>query len=251
MSDYTHNIAANIHRPDKESTSLAVLLPGMLMSKDYTNFTSLADTLKDNNITAVRFDPTGSWESEVDIDHYSITQYLADIDYVLSYLNSNNEFDRVILIGHSLGGMVGQIFADKFDTIDTVISIFSPGRFGISEFTKSVMPNWEKEGKLNLNRKSPFDLNIELKLELPYEFVEDAMDYDGFESAANSSCKKLFIGSNSDKTVSLEQVKDFYAKAKQPKKLIELDDVPHIYWKSSESLDKVNNAILNYINTLN
>lgn len=79
-------IAAVIQRPDEETNKLAILCPGFLDSKDYAHLRMLADDLVEQGYTSVRFDPTGTWESESDISEYLTSQYLNDIRSVLDFM---------------------------------------------------------------------------------------------------------------------------------------------------------------------
>jgi cytidine deaminase len=79
-------LAATIHRPDAPTELLAILSAGYLDSKDYPHLLELAERLARRGYTVVRYDPTGTWESEGAISDYTIAQQLDDIKHILEYM---------------------------------------------------------------------------------------------------------------------------------------------------------------------
>ena len=106
-------ISATIHYPESKTNRLAVLCPGYLDSKDYTHLVRLAEALCKEGYTTVRFDPTGTWESEGYISDYTTTQYLEDIKSVIDYMIKESEYNYVLLGGHSRGGQVSILYAAR------------------------------------------------------------------------------------------------------------------------------------------
>src|SRR3989344_857048 len=87
------NISAVIHRPDIKTKKLAILCPGFLDTKNYDHLILLSEELLKKGFTVVRFDPTGTWESEGDISEYLTSQYLNDVTLGLpcsSRIKTNN-----------------------------------------------------------------------------------------------------------------------------------------------------------------
>lgn len=96
------HIAAVVHYPETQTEKLAVLCPGYLDTKDYDSLVKLADALAERGYTAVRFDPTGTWESEGGISDYLTSQYIKDIGSVLEYMLKQGNFTH-ILRGEAVG----------------------------------------------------------------------------------------------------------------------------------------------------
>lgn len=243
---YTHDLSAKFHKPEDTSKTLAVLLPGFLFSKDYKNFTSLGDILKENNITTVRFDPTGTWESGADIEHYSITQYLSDIEQVIEFSLTEKKYENVILIGHSMGGLVANLFASEFEEISTTVAIFSPSSVGVSEYMKAKLPNWKESGSTSSKRQAPDSEEI-VEIDTPYSFFEDASSYDGKSAVSNLEIPKLFLAAGLDVAIADQHVKHFFDAAAQPKDYLLLKGVEHNYWIDNKQLAEVNLAVLDFL----
>ena len=113
-------LSAVIHYSKSESEKLAILCSGYLDSKDYKHLVSLAEVLNNAGYTVVRFEPTGTWESEGNISDYTNTQYLEDIKNVLEYMLSQKKYTYVLLGGHSRGGQLSIIYAARDSRISFV-----------------------------------------------------------------------------------------------------------------------------------
>ncbi|MBM3257492.1 MAG: alpha/beta hydrolase [Candidatus Liptonbacteria bacterium] len=105
-------LVAAVHYPESqmdppagEASKLAILCPGYLDTKEYPHLIELAKTLAEKGYTSVRFDPTGTWESEGDIAEYTTSQFLKDIQSVLEYMLRERSYEHILLGGHSRGGM--------------------------------------------------------------------------------------------------------------------------------------------------
>src|SRR3989344_8561901 len=114
------NIAAVVHHPETQTEKLAILCPGYLDTKDYDHLVTLADALAERGYTAVRFDPTGTWESEGEISDYLTSQYIKDVKSVLDYMLKEGNFIHVLVCGHSRGGMVSLLYAARDPRISAV-----------------------------------------------------------------------------------------------------------------------------------
>ena len=75
-------------RGEKNSTRLAIAIPGRLDTKDYLNFTSHIEYLANRNFLAVAFDPPGTWESRGEIESYTTTNYLKAVDELIEHFGN-------------------------------------------------------------------------------------------------------------------------------------------------------------------
>ena len=137
------NLAAVIHYPETKTERLAILCPGYLDSKDYDHLVRLAEVLTERGYTVVRFDPTGTWESEGSISEYLTSQYLNDIKNVLEYMLREGDYRYVLLGGHSRGGMVSILYAARDPRISLVLGIMpSSGRSMVGKRRE----DWQRSG---------------------------------------------------------------------------------------------------------
>ena len=117
------SLAAAIHYPEQKTGRLAILCPGYLDSKDYKHLVGLAEELDKQGYTVVRFDPTGTWESEGHIADYTTTQYLEDIKHVLEYMLKQEDYTYILVGGHSRGGQVSILYAARDPRISVGLGI--------------------------------------------------------------------------------------------------------------------------------
>ncbi len=97
------NLAIAIHG---NGSKLIVICPGKLDSKDYPHLIDLAERFSQIGYTAVRMDPTGTWESDGSDDDFTTTQYLQDVKAIIDHMLQDRAYDQIIIAGHSMGGYI-------------------------------------------------------------------------------------------------------------------------------------------------
>ena len=156
-------ISATIHSPVKNLyQKLALVLPGYLDSKDYLNISGLANKLCILGYTVVRFNPTGTWDSEGEIEDYSITQYLKDIRSVYNFMvkNQKEKYNKTLIAGHSLGGMMSILYSARNKGIDGIIAIMAAQKFVRRENFQDKAIKWKIE-KIKISKRDlPEDKKI-------------------------------------------------------------------------------------------
>lgn len=219
------NIAAVTEEPTGEVKGLAVLMPGFLDSKDYYGLVELGKTLAANGFTAIRFDPTGTWESSGNISDYSMSQYLKDLSTVIEYAkNKNNKLKKIILLGHSLGGLISITYAAQNKGISAIIPIMPP--YAVAR-RGNIEENWEKNGLRHSKRDLPTDKSKKIEFNVPYAYVIDSKKYDARELVGKITAPLYLIAGENDKLITPQMVEEIYQKANEPKKLIVLKNIGH------------------------
>ncbi|HEY9584707.1 MAG TPA: alpha/beta hydrolase [Candidatus Paceibacterota bacterium] len=233
-------IAAVIHRPKKRTEKLAILCPGNLDSKDYTHLIKLAEVLAERGYTAVRFDPTGTWESEGETSEYTVTQYLADIRCVLEHMLKEAPYSDILVGGHSRGGQVSILYASRDPRVTSVIGIMPPSR--PSEGNQR--EKWEKTGIRISERDLPFNKNEKREFRLPFLHVLDRDKYDVVGDVKKTKAKVVLIAGELDEAVPSMDVKEIFDKANEPKTFILIKNIGHSYRHNLAEIEIVNNEIL-------
>jgi len=235
-----------VEYPDeKNNERLAVLCPGYLDSKDYPHLVELSKTLAEEGFTVVRFDPSGTWMSGGKIEDYSISQYLSDIKYVINFLVARKTFKNVVLLGHSLGGMVSLIYSARDQRISEVVAIMAPYAF--------IRPNNLKikgigDGYKISKREIPGDPINKREFKVPYSMVEDSKKFDLLNIIHNIHIPLIFVASDEDGVVPVGDTMCIFDAANQPKKFILIKNVGHNYRRSKMDIKKVNKEIVEAIN---
>lgn len=237
-------IAVGVHKPQNEELhSLAVLLPGFLDSKDYLHLVSLGEELSKLGFTAVRFDPTGTWESEGKISEYSVSQYLRDVGSVISLMKKKAEFVQTVLIGHSLGGMIALLYAGRENDVDAVVAMTFPLTIAGTVFWKDKMQEWERVGYKASSRELPSDLQRTREYTVPFSFVEDSMQYAPQDAVEKIHVPLLVLAAEKDEGILEDDLVKTYSKANEPKKYVRIKGATHRYWNKADPLKKVNEEI--------
>jgi pimeloyl-ACP methyl ester carboxylesterase len=234
------NIAAVIHSPKEESDKLAILCPGNLDYKDYPHLIELANRLAENNYTVVRFDPTGTWDSEGSVDQYNVTQYLNDIRSVLNYMLGQKPYSDILLGGHSRGGQLSLLYAARDFRIKKVVAIMPS-----SQRTIKIEENaqWKELGYKLSKRDIPGSEEIK-EYKLPYSSLEDRMKYDVIADVKNIFVPTVYITGENETVVLPHHVKEIFDNANEPKKFINIPGIGHDYRHSAEEIELVNSEIL-------
>ena len=234
------NLAAVVHHPETTTNRFAILCPGFLDTKDYNHLRMLADELTKHGYTAVRFDPTGTWESEGDDAEYLTSQYLRDIKSVLEFMLLRGDFSHILLGGHSRGGMVSFLYAAQDPRISVVVGIMPS--FGPA--VGKPREDWEVAGVITVKRDLPFDTMQTREFSLPFAHVLDRDQFDAFADVDKSSARKIFLAGEKDLSIPPERVQRLFDHASEPKTFILAEGIDHEYRHRPDDIRKVNALIL-------
>lgn len=250
--DYTHDLAAKLHtpKPETDNNKLVIMLPGFLFSKDHGDWPVLGDRLAEIGYTSVRFDPTGTWESGGDIADYNLTQYMEDIDYVLDFMTAEKEYEKIILVGRSLGGLVAQLYAaENPENVDAFAAIVSPGKFHADVTMQKKLEEWKEKGFKESTRPDPLNKGSNRHFILPYSFVEDAHQYDVKDVIDKLTMPKLYISGEKDEVVDPKITQELSELAPEPKTFKSLP-VGHDYRKDPKQMKLVHDQVLDFLSKL-
>ena len=220
---------------NKNSSKLALVLPGKLDAKDYPHMHSHVDYLAKRGFFALTFDPPGTWESPGDISLYTMSNYVKAANELIEYFGSKPTF----IMGHSFGGSV----ATYVGLTNPNVTHFAQAMSGIS-YREEDEPDyeWKLIGYKTSIRDLPKIFNKNREFRLPYSFQEDRIKYDMTEDLKKSKKPKLFILGKYDDLVEPSEVRNSFKIASPPKELFELD-FGHSYRHDETMIDKVNSAI--------
>ncbi len=242
------NISAVIHFPKEKTNRLAILCPGFLDSKDYNGLLYLAEALSEKGYTTVRFDPTGTWESEGDISEYTMTQYLKDIGSVKEYMLQNGSYDQILLAGHSRGGRVALLYASRNPGISMVVGIMP----SVSSMPRGAdkqrnQDEWKEKGIQTSDRDVPGSETETKQFAVPFSFLEDSLKYNVLDEIQNLHAPLLLLAGELDKNIPVEEIKSAFDKANEPKEFVIIPDIGHDYRHDLMEVKKVNEIIIGHL----
>jgi len=169
-------IAGSLTAPEaKTAETLVILISGSGAQVRDENvmgfgvFKHLADSLVRHGIAAYRFDDRGTGKSTGNFANATLDTLVNDVDTIINHFHSNTKygFDRIVLLGHSQGGMVATKAAVRNTAVDGVILMASPGlplrevlRYQVrNQFTSSRLPKQLVEKEITA-RENLFDAII-------------------------------------------------------------------------------------------
>ena len=240
------SLAAAIHYSENKTDKLAILCPGYLDSKDYKQLIGLAEVLNKQGYTIVRFEPTGTWESEGDISDYTTSQYLEDIKNVLEYMLSKANYKHILLGGHSRGGQVSILYAARDSRISVVLGIM-PSSGPIQGQRRE---EWEKSGISVSQRDLPNDKDKKIEFRVPFNHVLDRDQYDAVGDAKKIKVPIILIAGELDDLVPPNEVREIFDNANEPKKFIVIPNIGHDYRHNDDEIKIVNNKILEQLKSI-
>jgi len=234
------NLAAVIHYSKNKTDKLAILCPGYLDSKDYRGLVGLAEMLQEQKYTVVRFDPTGTWESEGDISDYTMTQYLEDIKNVLGYMLYQPSYKYVLLGGHSRGGQMSILYAARDSRISLVLGIMPSA----GPTTGEQREEW-KRAKIKVSQRDlPDNKDKSIEFKVPFSHVLDRDRYDVVGDVKKVIVPIILIAGGLDDIVLPEDVKEIFDNANEPKKFLVIPGIGHDYRHNDSQVLLVNKKIL-------
>jgi len=234
------NLAVAIQCPKKLTNRLAILCPGYLDSKDYKHLVGLSEELSQKGYTVVRFEPTGTWESEGEISDYTTTQYLEDIKNVLEYMLKENTYTYILLGGHSRGGQVSLLYAARDSRISFVLGIMPSSGPMVGRRREE----WKETGVSVSQRDLPDNRQEKKEFHVPFSHVEDRDKYDVVGDVKNIHVPVVFIAGELDDLVLPEDVKEIFNNANEPKKFITIVGIGHDYRHNDDEVKMVDEKII-------
>jgi uncharacterized protein len=236
-------IASVIHHSGRKTKGLAIICPGYLDSKDHPHLIALADMLAEEGYVAVRFDPSGTWESEGDIFDYTTTQYLDDVRAILDEMLRTTAYRHVFITGHSRGGMISILSAARDPRITSVAAIMPSTSRTI---TGPKYEKWRTDG-FSVSRRRLHADSVEREFRVPYSHVEDRARNDVPIEAERVHVPMLLLAGGTDDLVKPEFVKEIYTHANEPKTYLELPGMGHDYRYSESEVAMVNESVKQFL----
>lgn len=233
-------VAAVIHRPEKVSNKLAILCPGYLDTKDYAHLVTLAEDLAASGYTAIRFDPTGTWESAGTIEQYLTSQYLKDVRSALEYMLGERAYEHILIGGHSRGGMVSILYAAQDHRISAVLAIMpSSGRSTVGRRRAE----WEETG-FEISKRDIHGTTAMREFCVPRTHLIDRDSFDVVRGVAEVHVPIVFIAGELDDKSWPKDVKEIFDNANEPKSFMVIPRVGHDYRHNPKEIRMVNDIAL-------
>jgi pimeloyl-ACP methyl ester carboxylesterase len=210
---------------DVESDKLALVLPGLLDTKDYPHMRSHTEFLAALGYYAISFDMPGTWESGNNIEEYTTTNSLRAVsELTMKYSKPT------LLVGHSNGGRLALLASIRNPEVEACIAIMNAPTFVRASNYHDRKVMWKAEGTKTLFRNDPSNPGQQRRFDLPFSFCEDADTYDTRVGLDGLRIPKLFIAGTQDMTVTPGDVRQSFEAAAEPKTMTIIDSDHNYRW---------------------
>lgn len=202
--------------PGEKDGALVILAHGVTGDKDRPLLVALAEGLAARGWPCLRLSFPGNGASEGDFGEATITKESGDLRDVLSALPAGL---KVAYCGHSMGGAVGVMTAAADERIKVLVTLagmirtedFCEREFGAVTPGEGCM--WDEEG-------CPLSRN----------YVDDMESIgDLFDEVGQISVPYLLLHGTADDVVLIEDSRDAYDTAEEPKRLVEIPGAGHSF----------------------
>ncbi|MDD4142807.1 MAG: alpha/beta hydrolase [Bacteroidales bacterium] len=120
---------------DTKASTIVVLISGSGAQNrneeifNHRPFLVLSDYLTKRGIAVIRYDDRGTGESTGTFSGNTTFDFALDVEDVVNFITSRDDLKNMSigLIGHSEGGIIAPIVADKRDDIDFIVLLAGPG----------------------------------------------------------------------------------------------------------------------------
>ena len=224
----------------------AVLLPGYLDTHRYPHLKRLAESLQSRGWDVMCFSPRGTWESNGVPAEYTISNYLRDIQSVLTWLSERTSTQTTYLIGHSLGGLVSLLSAAQLPGITGVVAIMPPSQLTALNLLPLRL-RWKILGRKTFKQDIPNNPKERKTFVIPYSFVQDAAQYKGKQIVRQLKQRVLFIAGSEDRLIPTRHVQALAQEHQPAFPCIVVEGARHIYRKNPQSIRNINQIIIDFL----
>lgn len=199
------------------SNKIVIIGHGVTGNKDRPWAEALGNAIAASGIPALRFSFAGNGDSEGDFRDCTISKEVGDLKSVIDAVAG--DYEEVIYAGHSMGGAVGVLSAASDDRIKKLISL--AGMVHTKRFTKEEFGEETPDSGLMWEDED---------CPLSSAYVSDLTEIGSVVSKASEiKVPWLLIHGDEDDVVPIGESREIFEQANEPKKLIELPGVNHVF----------------------
>ncbi len=220
---------------DPTDTSLLVIIGhGVTGNKDRPWAVALADAIAAAGYGALRFSFSGNGDSEGDFAKSTISKEVKDLKAIVNAAEDAG-YHKICYAGHSMGAAVGVLAASRDDRIEMIISL--AGMVDTKRFCEAEFGD-ETPGKGHMWGEKDCPLS--------QDFVDD-MEKVGsvLKKTEKIESSWLVIHGDADDLVPVEEGRQLYAGAYEPKHYVEIEGGDHVF--SGDAEGKMTQAVCDWL----
>ena len=228
MSENDIELSGVLHEPSGQNPKCyAILAHCFTCTKSLNAGITLARTLSDHGIAALRFDFTGLGASKGQFSKSSFSSNVADLQSAATFLEDNYEPAK-IMVGHSLGGTAVLAASGLIESIKAVATIGSPAS---PDHILHMLTD-----RLDEIAGSPEGVTVNLAgrdFVFKQSFVDDVKNYTLDVGTLGKAL--MVLHAPMDGLVSIDQAGKIFTAAKHPKSFASLDKSDHLLTKKEDA----------------
>lgn len=267
-------LSATLAEPEAGSDTAVIIVAGSgptdrngnsSMSVNTYSYKLLSDALVKDGFAVLRYDKRAIGRSRIpveDVANLLLDDYVDDVATIVQHLRSQG-FRRVVVAGHSEGGLIALVVANRGVELDGVVLLAAPG-YPMDEILRTqlqaqLMPQYMalmlqadiilrslKEGERYPDDKISKEL-LPLFHSSVQPFLINSMQYDPQLLATKVACPMLVVCGGHDIQVSKDNG-EVVAKAAPNAKFVVFEAMTHVL-KDSPSMDRMEQLVSVYVNS--
>lgn len=209
-----------------------IVLHGFASDKHNDLSADIANNLVHYGFLTLRFDFQGHGESEGEFEEHTIHQQVDDVLSALDFVSTQPyaDADRISVIGTDIGGNIALLAAAKDARIRCVVAQGARSHFenhlqswfAPHEFSEMMLKGVHEHAGFRLRK----------------EYVTSARMHDILEELKNVHVPVLFIHGNEDFRVRIEETRQLFLSANEPKQMEEVEGADH-WFRGEEARQKL------------
>lgn len=210
---------------DPTDTSLIVIIGhGVTGNKDRPWAIALADAIAEAGFGALRFSFSGNGKSEGDFAKSTISKEIKDLRAIVNAAEEAG-YHKICYVGHSMGGAVGVLSAVRDERIELLVSL--AGMVNTKRFCDEEFGDQTPEKGFMWDEKD---------CPLSQEFVDD-MEKIGtvIKKTEKIEIPWLIVHGDKDDLVPVEEGREIFAAAYEPKHYVEIAGCDHVFSGDGEA----------------
>lgn len=216
------------HRPDRAGKYPTVILfHGFTGDKlePHRIFLKLCRILTEQGLAAIRFDFSGSGESDGDFVEMTFSTEVYEAEQILNYVQDlpTTDQERIGVVGLSMGGAVASILAGKNPALVKALVLWSAA--GIDTIA-GIYRSKENQDIFPRNQREDLDIG---GLWLNHDFYEDLSGWDTYDALKDYQRPVLILHGTEDQTVPPATAEKYQAALSGRAKLVYVAGADHTY----------------------
>ena len=225
---------------DEVKVPVAIVMHGIMASQKMYTSRQLGNFLADEGIAAITFDFNGHGKSYGKFNDMTILNEVEDAMNVYQYATSLDMFSKIVMIGHSQGGVVTSLCAGRLQNKLDGIVLLAPAAVVHDDMHNGTIMN------VKFDPANPPDTLWVMLHPLGKQYILTAKDLDIYGEVAKYTGPMCLIHGKKDKIVPFEYSIKYNEACKQSK-LILLDDENHMLNVNKSRLFSI---ILDFLKTI-